>query len=110
MFRREPSRLYTLLVTFPESRYRSVELRSYRDLTSLSSALPFSKCCEGFADFDSIHVGVSIRRAQIISNSLSPLCLPFHHPGQLTRIAFEFMISIGKLQEKALRTAIKGIY
>jgi hypothetical protein len=51
-------------------------------LPSLSSALPFNRCCLGFAEFDSIHASVSIRRAQIISNSLSPLCLPFHHPGQ----------------------------
>src|SRR5262245_47171056 len=68
MFRREPSRLYTLLVSLA--------------LARRCHSAPFSGCCEGFAEFDSIHAGVSIRRAQITSNNLSPLCLPFHHPGR----------------------------
>jgi hypothetical protein len=76
MFRREPSRLYTL---------PALRLWFSQASAGLSSALPPGKCAtsavarlEGFTDFDSIHGGVSCPRAQKFKSAAS--AIPPHRP------------------------------
>jgi len=77
LFRRGPSRLYTLPVPLTSR-------------TGLSSALAAAARARlAFADFDPIRAGVSIRRAQLNKSVVSAIPPPRHPQAKITR-AFGF--------------------